>query len=283
MPPLSRIDRIEALSERYDALLCDAWGVIHDGVSLFENAAEALTRFRAARGPVIILTNAPRPSTIIPGQLDRLGLPREAYDDVVTSGDATRAEIERRVPGPAYRLGPDKDDPLYHGLSLEFAPLEEARFIVCTGLVEDETETPEDYRTLLERAAERDLPMICANPDTVVRWGGRLVYCAGALGELYESIGGEVVYGGKPHAPIYRLALERFAQLAGKPLDARRILAIGDGLATDIAGANEQGIDAIFVAGAGGVHEGGLDDALIRSKMDAAGATAIAVMETLRW
>ncbi|MFQ5564419.1 MAG: TIGR01459 family HAD-type hydrolase [Parvularculaceae bacterium] len=280
---LPKINRLELLSARYDALLCDAWGVIHDGVELFSGAAEAMIRFRDVSGPVIILTNAPRPSTIIPGQLDRLGLPRSAYDDVVTSGDATRAEIERRVPGPAYRLGPDKDDPLYHGLDIEFAPLGEARFIVCTGLVDDDSETPEDYRGLLEQAAARRLPMICANPDTVVRWGGRLVYCAGALGEIYAALGGEVIYGGKPYAPIYDLATKRIETISGAKPDPRRVLAIGDGLATDIAGANAHGIDAVFVAGAGGVHDGGLDAELIRKKMDAAGVTAIGIMEALRW
>lgn len=275
-PPL--IERLAPLAANYDALLCDAWGVIHNGVDLFDGAREALERFRAERGPVIVLTNAPRPSSIIPPQLDRLGLPRAAYDAVVTSGDATRAAIVARLPAPAYRLGPEKDDKLYEGVDIRFAPLEEADFIICSGLVDDQRETPDDYRPLLQEAAARQLPMICANPDIVVRWGGRLVYCAGALAQVYEALGGEVIYGGKPHAPIYELALRKISEIRGAPIDARRVLALGDGVGTDIVGANNQGIDAVFVAGADGIHEGEANEALSR-----AGARAVAVMERLAW
>ncbi|MEX0645427.1 MAG: TIGR01459 family HAD-type hydrolase [Parvularculaceae bacterium] len=280
-PPL--IDRLSSITDAYDALLCDAWGVIHDGVRLFDGAKEALLSFRAARGPVIILTNAPRPSSIIPPQLDRLGLPREAYDAVVTSGEATRAEIAARLPARPYRLGPDKDDSLYEGLDVSFAPLEEAAYIVCTGLVDDKTETPEEYRGLLTRAAARRLPMICANPDVVVRWGGRLIYCAGALAQIYEDLGGAVVYGGKPHPRIYKLALQAVEKARGEAVDPRRVLAIGDGLKTDIAGANGQGIDAVFVAGAGGVHEGATSREAIAETLARANVFAVAAMESLRW
>lgn len=272
------IDRLAPLAANYDALLCDAWGVIHNGVTLFDGARETLERFRAERGPVIILTNAPRPSSIIPPQLDRLGLPRAAYDAVVTSGDATRAAIVARLRAPAYRLGPEKDDKLYDGVDIQFAPLEKSEFIVCSGLVDDQRETPDDYRSLLTDAASRRLPMICANPDIVVRWGGRLIYCAGALAQVYEALGGEVIYGGKPHAPIYDLALKRIADIRGSRVPANRVLAIGDGVLTDIAGANAQGIDAVFVAGSDGVHEGEAGDALAK-----AGARAVAVMERLAW
>ncbi len=283
MSELTKIDGLHALSGQYNALLCDAWGVIHDGVSLFPEAADALFQFRRSCGPVIIVTNAPRPSSIIPAQLDRLRLPRNAYDGVVTSGDATRAEIKRRMPGPFYCLGPEKDDPLYEGLDLEFSSLEDARFIICTGLVDDQTESPEVYRDLLERAVRRGSVMICANPDTIVRWGGRLIYCAGALGELYRSLGGEVVYGGKPHPPIYQLAKIKLKELNADGAGPRRILVIGDGLATDIAGANAQGLDAVFVSGAGGIHEGELDCESIRQMMDAERVHAVATMEALRW
>lgn len=268
------IEGLSAIAARYDALLCDAWGVIHDGVRLFDGAAEALVNFRRERGPVIVLTNAPRPHWIIPPQLDRLGLPRSAYDAVVTSGDATRAEIEKRLGSPAYRIGPTKDEGLFDGLAIEFVPLAEAAFIVCTGLVDDEREAPEDYRAALEQAAGRRLPMICANPDIVVRWGGRLIWCAGALAELYESLGGAVVYGGKPHRPIYDLALARIAAIAGAPVSPSRTLAIGDSLRTDIEGARRSGIDAVLIAGAHGVHERSEES----FEQDMAG-----VMETLRW
>lgn len=283
MPDATLISHIAPLAARYDALLCDAWGVIHNGVSVFDGAEEALLRFREERGPVIILTNAPRPSRIIPVQLDRLGLPRAAYDAVVTSGDATRAEIARRLPAPAYRLGPKKDDPLYEGLDIEFVGIDSAAFIICTGLANDQHETPEVYRPLLEDAAARKLPMICANPDIVVRWGGRLVHCAGALAEIYEQLGGEVVYGGKPHGAIYDLAFARIDAIRGAPLERSRVLCVGDGVKTDIAGANAQGVDAIFVAGAGGVHDGAGAPAEVQAALQSAGARAIAVMESLKW
>lgn len=277
------IDGLGVIAPQYDALLCDAWGVIHNGVELFEGVAEAMTEFRRGRGPVLILTNAPRPSSIIPPQLDRLGLPRDAYDGVVTSGDATRYEIERRLPAPAYRIGPEKDDPLYVGLDINFADLSEAGFIICTGLQDDARETPDDYRGVLEMAAARGLTMVCANPDIVVNWGGRMIWCAGALAQIYEQLGGDVVYGGKPHAPIYALANERLTALSGHALSQARILAIGDGLRTDIAGANAAGVDALYIAGEGGVHMGATDAASIAARLDEAGVQAVAAMEGLRW
>ncbi len=275
--------RLRDIASDYDALLCDAWGVIHNGVKIFPGAAEAMVRFRETRGPVVILTNAPRPSSIIPGQLDRLGLPRDAYDAVVTSGDATRAEIEARLPAPAYRIGPEKDDPLFDGLGVEFAPEEDAAFIICTGLVDDQRETPDDYRALMRRLAGRGLVMICANPDIVVNWGGRRVWCAGALAEVYKEFGGSVVYGGKPHPPIYRLARAAAARASGAGAAAPRLLAVGDGLHTDIVGANSQGVDAVFIAGDGGVHEGGADVEAVSTRLAEAGARAIALMEALTW
>ena len=199
------INGIGDLAERYDALLCDAWGVIHNGVELFPGARDAMVRFRAGGGTIVILTNAPRPSSIIPAQLSRLGLPDEAYDSVVTSGDSTRAEIELLLPAPAFRIGPAKDDPLFEGMVIDFAPLERAAFIICTGLENDHREEPEDYRDVLIAAIAHDLPMICANPDIIVNWGGRMIWCAGALAEIYEKLGGKVIYGGKPHAPIYQI------------------------------------------------------------------------------
>lgn len=278
-PPL--ITSLETIASDYDALLCDAWGVIHNGVALFDGAAEALIRFRETRGPVTILTNAPRPSSIIPGQLDRLGLPRGAWDAVVTSGDATRFEIERRLPQPATKIGPAKDDPLFEGLDMEFVAANDAAFMICTGLEDDQTETPEAYRPRLEAAAAQGLPMICANPDKVVRWGDRLIWCAGALAEIYESVGGKVIYGGKPHAPIYELALRRIGEVRGEPVAAPRVLAIGDGLQTDVLGANRQGIDVVYVAGDGGVHDGDAGD--VGELLASAGANAIAVMERMTW
>lgn len=283
MTQLTLQTRFRDIASGYNALLCDAWGVIHNGVSLFPGAAEAMIQFRETCGPVIILTNAPRPSSIIPAQLDRLGLPRSAYDGIVTSGDAVRAEIEARMPAPAYRIGPEKDDPLFHGLYIDFTTVEEAEYVICTGLVNDQREAPDDYRDLLQALAARKLPMICANPDIIVNWGGRRVWCAGVLAEIYKEFGGAVIYGGKPHPPIYRLATDVIATVRDAPVDSQRVVAVGDGLHTDIIGANHQNIDAVFIAGEGGVHEGGSDASVVAERLTKAGARAVALMETFQW
>lgn len=277
------LKNLSEIADDFDALLCDAWGVIHNGVSLFPGVEHALVEFRRTRGPVVILTNAPRPSSVIPPQLDRLGLSRSAYDAVVTSGDATRAAISALLPAPVYRLGPDKDETLYEGLGVGFASLDEAGLIVCTGLFDDSSETPADYAELLARAAARRLPMVCANPDIVVRWGERLIYCAGALAQAYEKIGGQTIYGGKPHAPIYDLALRRLQEIGGRALDRGRVLAIGDGVATDIAGANRNRFPSLFVAGEGGVHQSALDEESIEHSLDRAGVSADFAATGLFW
>ncbi|MEM1194217.1 MAG: TIGR01459 family HAD-type hydrolase [Pseudomonadota bacterium] len=276
------IAHLAPLAQNYDALLCDAWGVIHNGVHLFDDVAEALTAFRGTCGPVVILTNAPRPSAIIPAQLDRLGLDRAAYDGVVTSGDTIRTEIKKRLPKRFFRLGPDKDDPLFDSLDITFSPFEDAEAIICTGMIDDTTETPEDYRAMLTQAVGRDMEMICANPDIKVRWGDRVIWCAGALAQLFEQLGGRVAHGGKPHRPIYDLAFETLAAL--KPgIERQRILCIGDGLQTDILGANRNGFDVVYVFGAGGIHEGASDAASLAKLLDEQNVTARATMERLVW
>jgi HAD superfamily hydrolase (TIGR01459 family) len=276
------------LARRYDVLLSDVWGVIHDGRRSFPEPCAALARWRSEVGPVVLISNSPRPSPQVAEQLDGLGVPREAWSALVTSGDVTRGLLAPRAPGPAYRLGPERDGPLYEGLGLEFVALEAARFIACTGPVNDDVETPEDYRELLGAAAARGLPMICANPDRVVQRGDRLVYCGGALAELYEALGGEVVMAGKPYAPIYDASLARAAELAGRPVSKDRVLAIGDGVVTDAKGANAQGIDLLFVAA--GIHgaqmrgtDGRLDAAAAERLLAAAGAEAAYLTEALAW
>ncbi len=283
MTAISLLDGISAIARDYDAMLCDAWGVIHDGVTLFPGAEEALIQFRKECGPVIIITNAPRPSSVIPAQLDQLGLSRDAWDGVITSGDATRAEIAARLPSPAYRIGPSMDDPLFEGLDIEFAPLRAAQFIVCTGLEDPTREHPDDYKDVLGTASSKGLVMVCANPDIRVNWGGRLQWCAGALAQIYEEMGGSVVYGGKPYPPIYRLALAEVEKATGKTPDPTTVLAIGDGVATDIAGANKQGIDALFIAGRGGVYEDRADESVIAAKLAETGVHAVAAAEALKW
>ncbi|MGF1545459.1 MAG: TIGR01459 family HAD-type hydrolase [Parvularculaceae bacterium] len=277
------IDGLGDVAGDYDALLCDAWGVVHNGRRVFDGVAEALTRFRAERGPVVILTNAPKPSRVIPGQLDRLGLPRGAYDAVVTSGDVTRAAIAERLPQPAYAIGWRSDEALYAGLDVRLTRLEEAGFVVCTGLEEDGPQDPEAYRPRLAEAADRGLTMVCANPDIVVRWGDKLLWCAGALARIYEELGGAVVYAGKPHAPIYALAFAALEEAAGAPVPRDRALAIGDGLRTDIEGANRAGVDAVFIAGVGGIHDGGIDAGAIAAALDEAGVRARAAATGLVW
>jgi len=213
-------------------------------------------------------------------------VPREAWSALVTSGDATRVLLAERAPGPAYAIGPDRDAPLYEGLGLTFAPLEAARFISCTGPFDDEVETPEDYRARFEVGIARGLDMICANPDRVVQRGERLIYCGGALAELYQAMGGTAVMAGKPHAPIYAAALARAAELMGWPVDKARVLAIGDGVITDLAGAAAQGLDALFIAD--GIHggdtrgpDGRLDAAAADRLLAARGVKATYLMDTL--
>jgi HAD superfamily hydrolase (TIGR01459 family) len=249
---LPTLDRLADLAGRYDVLLCDVWGVIHNGRDAFPEPCAALAAWREAVGPVVMISNAARPAPEVMAQLDGLGVPRATYSAVVTSGDVTRPLLIERAPGPAYKIGPDRDLPLYEGTGVVFSALEEAKFIGCSGPTDDEIETPEDYRDLLTRAAALGLPMICANPDKVVQRGDRLIYCGGALADLYQTLGGAVVMAGKPHAPIYHEALARAAALKGGPVDRSRVLAIGDGIPTDIAGANAQNLDVLFVVG--GIH-----------------------------
>jgi len=243
---------IDAIADRYDAMFCDLWGVVHNGRTPYAEAVEALRRLRAAGKTVILLTNVPKPRDSIPGQLDRMGVPRDAWDAIVTSGDAIRAELKVRAPGPMYRIGPGEyDRPLWEGLGLEEAPLEQARFIGISGLNHDD-ETPADYADLIRVAKARDLEMLCANPDIIVQFGDRMIWCAGAIARDYAALGGKVVMAGKPYPPIYELAYRELAQIVGRETEKSRILAIGDGLPTDLAGANTQGLDCVFIAS--GIH-----------------------------
>jgi HAD superfamily hydrolase (TIGR01459 family) len=272
------IDGLADIADRYDAVLCDVWGVIHNGRESFGPACEALIRFQETRGPVVLISNAPRPAAAVHAQLDSLGVPRSAWSDFVSSGDATRAILAARAPGPVFALGPDRDAPLYDGLGLDFAPLEKAAFIACTGLVDDMTETPEDYRGRLMDAARRGLPFVCANPDRVVQRGDKLIPCAGALADLYAELGGEVIMVGKPFAPTYDLAIAKIERVAGEPVDRSRILCIGDGVGTDEKGAEGQDLDCLFVTG--GIHVGEGDPAEI---LAAAGTRAAWSLAALAW
>lgn len=247
------LPHLGAVAGDYDILLCDVWGVIHNGRESWAAPCEALMRFNREGGHVVLISNSPRPASDVIAQLDGLGVPREAWKAFVTSGDATRAELAKRAPGPALLLGPERDAPLYAGLGLDVAgDAAEAAFVSVTGLVDDETETPEDYRERLAVAAGRGLELICANPDRVVQRGDRLIYCGGSLADLYESLGGRVIMAGKPYAPIYDLAIREAEGLLGRPVDRSRVLCIGDGVVTDVMGANAQALDCLFIAQ--GIH-----------------------------
>jgi HAD superfamily hydrolase (TIGR01459 family) len=246
------IPSIDAIADRYDAVLCDVWGVLHNGRRAYPAACAALQRLRAAGKHVILITNVPKPRGPIPGQLDHAGVPRDAWDAIVTSGDAIRVELAMRAPGPMFKIGPGEyDRPLWEGLGLAEAPLKDAAFFAISGLFHDD-ETPADYTGILQEARARDLVMLCANPDIIVQWGDKMIWCAGAIARDYEAIGGKVIMAGKPYPPIYELAYRELETITGRAIEKSRILAIGDGVPTDIAGANDQGLDCLFIAS--GMH-----------------------------
>jgi HAD superfamily hydrolase (TIGR01459 family) len=244
---------LEEVATRYDVILCDVWGVIHNGIEASQPAYQALMRFREAGGCVILITNAPRPNSAVVGQLDRLAVPRSAYDAVITSGDLTRRIIAERRGEAVLHIGPERDKPIFAGLEVRFAGVDEAGYVVCSGLYDDTRETAKDYAPTLERLRARRLWMLCANPDLVVERGNQLIPCAGSIAQAYEELGGEVFYAGKPHRPIYEAALAAAAKLAGRErIEPSRVLALGDAIRTDIAGAAKFGLPSLLVAR--GIH-----------------------------
>ena len=281
-----QIGGLSEIAENYDAVLCDVWGVLHNGKQYWPEAASALAAFRNNGGVVVMITNAPRPREPVLLQLQGLGVPDGVFDDVVTSGDVTR-QLVSEVDGPVFHLGPERDYTLYAGLEVSFAKPEEATAIVCTGLFDDRSETPEDYVELLERLNKLQLPMICANPDLVVEYGDRLLWCAGALARDYAAIGGKTRIVGKPHKPIYEHVTERISKFLGFSPEKSRLLAIGDCLQTDIAGAQNFDLDALFISG--GIHAaeyGGSRDGTeseLQRVLDQNNAKPIAWMPELVW
>jgi HAD superfamily hydrolase (TIGR01459 family) len=276
------------LAGDYDVALCDVWGVVHNGVVAALDACDALARFREHGGSVVLITNAPRPGEKVARlTLDRLGVPRAAYDGIVSSGDVTRALIAARAAARVFHIGPARDLPLFDGLAAPMAPLEQADYVVCSGLIDDTVETPHDYQDLIARMRARALPMICANPDVVVERGDTLVYCAGAIADLYAAAGGEVVYAGKPYRPIYEQALALAEAARGERVAPQRLLAIGDSVRTDLKGAAAFGIDCLFVTA--GIHAEELGDrsdpdaAALSGIFAAAGVAPKAVMRRLTW
>lgn len=289
MKPLESLTGLPAVADAYDVLLCDIWGVVHNGVAANAEACAALARFRVERGPVVLISNAPRPAPAVVEQFEQIGVPDASWSAVVTSGDATRAALRLRGAGPAWAIGPARDAALYEGLPLVFSDtIEQAAFVVCTGPFDDEVETPEDYRERFERAVARRLAFLCANPDRVVQRGTKMIPCAGALADLYEALGGEVVMVGKPHPPIYDLALDAAARERGGAPDRARVLCIGDGAPTDVRGANDQGLDCLFIGA--GIHagetltsSGRLDPERAAEFLDSQGLHARYAMAELTW
>lgn len=252
------VDHLRDLTQNIDVIICDIWGVIHDGVVAFPEACEALQRFRRQGGTVVMLTNSPRPADAVQLQLRGLHISDETYDAIVSSGDLTRKYVAGHPGQSVYQIGPNHHGPTLEGLNIKNAPLESADYIVCIGPVNDEVDTPEDYRELLMRARARNLPMICANPDIIVERGHRIVYCAGAIAEFYRELGGEVIFYGKPHRPAYDRAMSIASDKRGHETPAHRMLAIGDSVRTDLTGAKNVGIDCLFVTR--GIHSADFAD-----------------------
>jgi HAD superfamily hydrolase (TIGR01459 family) len=280
-------DHFSALASDYDVVLSDVWGVVHNGVAAFPEACDALTRFREGGGTVVLITNAPRPNGVVATQVAHFGAPRSIYDAIVSSGDVTRDEIGKRPGQSIFHVGPKRDLAIFEGLDVTFAPVERADYVICSGLFNEETESPDDYRDLLGQMLSRRLFMVCGNPDVVVERGEQLLYCAGAIADLYARMGGEVLYAGKPYAPIYDLALKLAQGASGKYADRKRVLAIGDSVRTDFKGAASYGIDCLFVTA--GIHSaefGGRDDPdpdAVERVLIEAGGRPRAIARKLKW
>lgn len=284
MTTLNFAEGLRELVGGVDVVLSDIWGVVHNGLESFPEACEALHTYRSRGGTVILITNAPRPADSVQRQLRKLGVPDETYDAIVSSGDLTRLYVAEHPGRKMFWLGPERDNSIYRGLDAVTAPLEEADYIVCTGLYDDETETAEDYRGMMLKARERKLTLVCANPDIVVERGDRLIYCAGAIAELYRELGGEVIFYGKPHRPIYERAMALAGERQGYQIDRKKVLAIGDSVRTDLTGAREFGIDCLFVTR--GIHAEefeGLDQLDPTSVMELFGHPPKALMRELKW
>ena len=237
------------IAAEYDAILCDIWGVLHNGRAPFSGVDDALEAYRAQGGKVLLLSNAPRPGETALKRLDTIGNRKSSYDGILTSGDATRAKLSElgQTGKSCCHIGPDKDADLIAGLDIEFTDIDNADVVLFSGMYDDMTETPEDYQSLLTEMQVRGLPMICPNPDRTVVFGDNVIYCAGAVAELYEKMGGQVIWMGKPYPVVYERAQSLLAEMTD--MEAPRVLAIGDGAKTDIPGAAAAGIDALFITG----------------------------------
>jgi HAD superfamily hydrolase (TIGR01450 family) len=279
------IDTLDVLAGGYDAILSDVWGVVHNGVRSSPEACAALARARARGMAVVLITNAPRPRDDVAAQLRSLGVPGDSYDELITSGDVTR-DLIAAGPRRIFHVGSERELTIYEGLDVERVDEFEADAVVCTGLYDDSVETPDDYAQMLRRFRSRDLPFICANPDIVVERGDTLAWCAGALARDYAQLGGRTFIAGKPHRPIYDAALKAAGAALGRSVDLSRVLAIGDGMMTDVKGAEQAGIDVLYVSAGihareyGDTHEPDLDR--LAAFLDKHGHRPVAVIPRLR-
>ena len=286
VPPI--LSHAGPLLERYDVIFCDVWGVVHNGVTAYEGACRALETFRSGGGTVILVSNAPVPKRRVADMLESRHVPQAAWDDIVSSGDIALAHVQKRGFTRLYCIGPqDRDQALFGALKARSVSLQESEAIICTGLTDDRNEKPDDYRGLLEEALTLRLPFVCANPDLVVDVGGTLLYCAGAIADLYAHMGGAVYWAGKPHLNSYETAHHRAEALRDENVPRGKILIIGDSLRTDMKGAETFGSDALFIAS--GIHRHETMDGI---SLSAKGLTdlfvpgsppAIAAMAELRW
>lgn len=285
---LTVFDHFAGLADGYDVLLCDVWGVIHDGKRAFDASNDALTRFRGKGGTVVLVSNAPMPGDAVARLLDQLGVVRSAWDEIVTSGDISLRYITAHGYRRVYGIGPlPRDASFFDRLPGRTARIDDADCIACTGLVDDRRETAETYRPVLDVALRHGVPFVCANPDLAVHVGHELLPCAGAIADLYERMGGHVVWAGKPHASAYQTGLDVAARIRGAACDKKRVLGIGDAVRTDLAAARGAGVDGLFIAS--GLHRdevmsgAQVDAAAAQRLLDDAGMSAIGAMRALVW
>lgn len=282
---------VSALAPDYDGFVLDLWGVIHDGIEPYPGVLDCLARLRAAGKATVLLSNAPRRATAVIEAMEAMGIPRACYDEVLSSGEAAWHALARRddpwhaaLGRRCHLIGAARDRNMLDGLDIEEAARPGAAdFILNTGIARDE-ETVADHEAALAEGAAAGVPMVCANPDLEVIRGGRRVICAGLLAARYEALGGQVRYHGKPHPPVYRQCLAMLGVA-----DRARVVAIGDSLRTDIAGARGAGIDSVLVTGGihaeelGVAHGQEADPAALAAACRAAGEAPVAALAAFVW
>ncbi|WP_341760323.1 TIGR01459 family HAD-type hydrolase [Candidatus Endowatersipora endosymbiont of Watersipora subatra] len=279
----TKINGLSVISTSYDAIFCDIFGVLHNGCIKYKDAVSALLRFRNEGGKVVLMTNSPKTVPHVIEQLRILDIEDQVYDDIVTSGEVTRNLICK---GSVFHLGPERDISLFDTLDVDRETVDKAQKIVCTGLFNEDHETPDQYEEMLLDLLDRGLPMICANPDIAVERGDRLVWCAGSLAQMYKKMGGLVMFAGKPNQCIYKLAMSKLGIIHSQLSDKTRILAVGDGILTDIFGAQSAELNSLFISS--GIHAseyGGKcpDSKMLRAFLSSYNLDSVTWMPYLRW